>query len=199
MVGIAPSAFQSQAVVAELKRCSMKKVLTGCLVVAALSWNFARAGGAQEELPQQLAAARSVVEREVSERLAGWTHKTVTPMEGSSDLVIDQWHSGKRIVRVALALRGSEEAAARELKDLKSQLEIEDKSLKARGKQARLKDALPDLGNGGLAWDVFGADAVAFKKNLFLVYVTVKNPEEEGDKQMSREIAKLIDKVLRSK
>ena len=83
--------------------------------------------------------------------MPGWTHRSVTPIEGSKNVIVDQWEAGNVIVRVAVNEYDTEESAAAALKDFRKRLKSEQDVTAARRKTnfRIIKDDLPDLGDGG--------------------------------------------------
>lgn len=175
----------------------MKRAAAGCLLAALLvgvPWTLR----AQDDAARPLAAVRGAIERAISAELPGWQRKAITPMEGSSNVVIDQWESGGLTVKVSILQHPSSEEAAKALKGFRSRQEVEEKAARRRGKHdfKLIKYDLPALGDGGFAWDTHGSEAVAFRKGDLSVHVSVVRPRQNKDTKLSKEFAKTIAKAL---
>lgn len=156
---------------------------------------------AQEGVPPQLLAAREAVEREINDRAPGWVRTPVPPMEGSRNVVIDQWELGDFVVKVTIAAHESQEEAVESVKKGKHHLEVEEEATRARGRSdfRLIKEELPDVAEGRYTWeDAYGATAAAFRISNLTVYVSVVRPEANKDDKLSKEFAKHVAKALRS-
>ena len=147
---------------------------------------------------EKLAKLKEILKDKIGRDMPGWTHRSVTPIEGSKGVIVDQWEAGNVIVRVAVNEYDTEESAAAALKDFRKRLKSEQDATASRGKPnfRLIKDDLPDLGDGGFLWDVRGSDAVAFRKKNFLAFVSVVGPWDYKDTVLSRLFAQHVADAL---
>lgn len=60
-----------------------------------------------------------------------------------------------------------------------------------------VKDDLPFLGDGGFTWDVLGSEAAAFRKDNYLIFVSVPlRPHDYKEMRLSRQFAERVAEVL---
>jgi hypothetical protein len=136
---------------------------------------------------------------EKSER--GWTHRSITPMEGSRNLIVDQWESSEVTLKVVVTEYKTQDAATNALKVFKENLKTEEGVARGRGKAdfRLVKDELPTIGDGGFTWDILGSEATAFRRENFLVFVsTSSESRDRKDLKLSKEFAKHVADVLKS-
>ena len=147
---------------------------------------------------EKLDKLKEILVNKIAGSMPGWTHRSVTPIEGSKGVIVDQWEAGNFIVRVAVNEYDTEESAVAALKDFRKRLKSEQDATASRGKPnfRLIKDDLPDLGDGGFIWDTIGSDAAAFKKKNFLVFVSVVGPREYNDTVLSRLFAQHVADAL---
>ncbi len=147
---------------------------------------------------EQLAQTSKILQEKIGKEMPGWIHHSIEPMEGSKNVIIEQWELRGVIVKVAVAKYDTQAQATQALKDFKSQLKIQEQSIVANGNKEfhLLKEDLPTLGNGGLTWDIRGSEAAAFRKGDFLVHISVARPENNNDIKLSKEFAKHVIDVL---
>ena len=171
----------------------MKKLSIGLFVLLLLT------GTAQAQThSQKLNKLKEILENKIGGNMLGWTHRSVTPIEGSRNVIVDQWQAGNVIVSVAVNEYETEESALAAFKDLRKRLKSEQDATAARRKTnfRIIKDDLPDLGDGGFIWDTMGSDAVAFKKKNFLAFVSFVGPWEYHDVVLSRLFAQHVAEAL---
>lgn len=171
----------------------MKKLSIGALVMTLLL------GTVQAQTQsEKLDKLKEILTNKMGRNMPGWTHRSVTPIEGSKNVIVDQWEAGNVIVRIAVNEYETEESAVAALKDFRKQLKSEQDATAARRKiDFRLiRDDLPDLGDGGFVWDVRGSDAVVFRKKNFLASVSVFGPREYNDTVLSKLFAQRVAEVL---
>ena len=171
----------------------MKKLSIGLLVMLLLT------GAVQAQRnSEKLDKLKQSLTDKIGDNMPGWTHHSVTPIEGSKNVIVDQWEAGNVIVRAAVNEYDTEESAAAALKDFRKRLKSEQDTTASRGKPnfRLIKDDLPDLGDGGFLWDVRGSDAVAFRKKNFLAFVSVVGPWDYKDTVLSRLFAQHVADAL---
>ena len=171
---------------------SMKKLSIG-LAMFLLFFGSAQAQTHSERLDQ----LSRVLTDKIGIDMPGWNHRSVVPIEGSKDVIVDQWEAGNVIVRVTVIEYDSEGSAAGALKDFRIRLQGEEVAASARKKKLRLiKGDLPELADGGFIWDARPSDAVAFRKKDLLMFVSVTGPREYNDTALSRLFAQRVADVL---
>jgi hypothetical protein len=171
----------------------MKKLSIGVFVVLLLT------GAVQAQRnSEKLDNLKHILTERIALNMPGWTHQSVTPIEGSKNVIVDQWETGNVIVRVAVNEYETEESTAAALKDFRKRLKSEQDATAARRKTnfRLIKDDLPDLGDGGFIWDIRGSDAAVFKKKNFLAFVSVIGPREYRDTVLSRLFAQRVAEAL---
>ena len=130
--------------------------------------------------------------------MPGWTHRTIEPIEGSSGVIIQQWESGNIVVKIALSQYSSEAGAERAFKGVKSQIRTEEEATTKNRKTAfhLIKEELTNLGDEGFTVDVRGSEAVTFRKDAFIVNVSIVQPEQSNDIYFSRKFAEFAASAL---
>src|SRR6266851_826936 len=165
----------------------MKKITTTLFLLSLLCvTTYAQAG--QDQLAT---VSRSFKER-MDREMPGWTHRSIEPIEGSKNVIIDQWELGDITLKLAVTQYDSEAASVQALRDFRSQLQTEEAATIAKGNKKfhLIKENLPNLGDGGLAWDVRGSEAVSFRRGKFLVFISLASPEHTNDVYFSKEFAR---------
>jgi len=149
---------------------------------------------AQDSDASSLASLRDTVARAISEKMPGWSRKEITPMEGSNNVIIDNWELGDMVIKVAILQHASQEEAIESLKDFRSHMEAEEKAAKARGKHEfkRIKEELPSLGDSGFTWDSYGSTSTSFRKSNFTVFISLVRAESNQNPHITKEFARLI-------
>lgn len=144
------------------------------------------------KLPKQLA-------EKIVKEMPGWTHRSVEPIEGSKNVIIEFWELNYVTIKVAISEYETKTEADLALQEFRSHIEKEEQATAARrhAKVRLIKEDLPELGDGGFIWDIRGSDATAFRKQNFLVSVSVVEPEHD-DKALSRQFANHVAAVLAS-
>lgn len=171
----------------------MKKLSIGVFVTLLLT------GAVQAQRnSEKLDKLKQILTERIAVNMPGWTHRSVTPIEGSKNVIVDQWEAGNVNVKVAVNEYDTEESAVAALQDFRKQLKCEQDVGVARGKTnfRLIKGDLPDLGNGGFVWDFRGSDAVAFRKKNFLASVSVFGPWEYKDTVLSKLFAQRVAEAL---
>ena len=152
---------------------------------------------AQNDL-DELSKIRKLLRDNVMKEMPAWTNRSVEPIEGSQDVLIEQWESGDIIVKIAVTKYPDEDRAVRGFKDFKSHLTIEEKAQsKRRGKPFHLiKEDLQGIGDEGFVSDTRGSEGVTFRKGKFLVNISVPSPADNTDVFFSRKFANCVTKAL---
>lgn len=171
-------------------------------LVASLTWAFvmslclAPTLLARQDSPELTEAARAV-ESELVEKMPGWEHRRVTPIEGSKDVIISQWESQGLMIRVSIILHQSEEELRERIKKYKSRFKQEDKGKANEEKNSKIfKGDEHDLGDEGFSWRDFNFYGTVFKKGRYTVHVNLIKPEVD-ETNLTREIARHVAKALR--
>jgi len=140
------------------------------------------------------------VTEKINSSMHGWTHRSLQPISGSKNVIIEQWQSSDVIVEVAITRYPDSEKAARGFNFHKSQLAREEAAQKSRGKSVKLmKEELDSLGDEAFASDVRGSEAVAFRSGRFIVNISVPQPETNRDIFFSRQFAHHVFKAIQDK
>ena len=152
---------------------------------------------AQTDRDQLARISKSFAER-IDPEMPGWIHHSVEPIDGSKNVIIDQWELGDIVVKIAITQYDTQAESVQALKDFRYHLQREEEATVARGrKEFRLiREDLPSLGDGGLAWDVRGSEAVSFRKGNFLVFTSIVRPEPNTDSHFSKEFGRHLAEVL---
>jgi hypothetical protein len=90
--------------------------------------------GQAQRNSEKLDKLKETLKEKIGSDMPGWTHRTVTPIEGSKNVIVDQWEAGNVIVRVAVNEYDTEESAAAALKDFRKRLKSEQDATAARRK-----------------------------------------------------------------
>ncbi len=151
-----------------------------------------------QDKSDKLAKLTKTLHEKIEKEKPGWIHRSITPMEGSKNVIIEQWESGDVTIKVAVTEYDAEGDAVFALKEFKTQLKTEENASAMNGKtDVRLiKDDLPELGDEGFSWDIRGAEAAAFRKGSFLVFVSIAQPLDRTDIWLSKEFAKYVSDVI---
>jgi hypothetical protein len=171
----------------------MKKLSSGVFIILLLS------GAVQAQRnSEKLDKLKQILTDKIGANMPGWTHRSVTPIEGSKNVIVDQWEAANVIVKVAVNEYDTEETAVAALKDFRRQLKSEQDATASRRKTnfRLIKGDLPDLGDGGFIWDIRGCDAAVFRKKNFLASVSVFGPRDYNDTVLSRLFAQRVAEAL---
>jgi len=155
---------------------------------------FLLLGTAQSQThSEKLGKLKEILNHKIGSDMPGWTHRSVTPIEGSKNVIVDQWEAGNVIVKVAAVNEyDTEESAVAAYNNFRKPLKSEQDATASRRKTnvRIIKDDLPDLSDGGFIWDIRGSDAAVFKKKNFLASVSVVGPSDHHDTVLSRLFAR---------
>ena len=147
----------------------------------------------------ELTRLKESVRDKVSKQMKDWNYRSVQPIQGSTDVIIQQWQLNDIIVKVAITRSRTETDAQQSFKDFKDHLRVEEAARsRSRGKPVHLikQDSFPD-GDEGLVRDVRGSEAVSFRKGKFIVDISVPSPAINKDVFFSRQFAHHVLKPSR--
>ena len=149
----------------------------------------------------ELIKIKESVKENVSKQMHGWTYRSIEPIQGSRNVIIQQWQLNDIIVSVAVTRYDSEARAQDFFQRFKEHLRIEENARsKNEGKPFRLiKEDSNDWGDESFVQDVLGSEAVAFRKGRFIVDVSVPQPSNNKDVFFSRQFAYHILKAIEDK
>lgn len=172
----------------------MKKIAVGFFSLLLLTGTTQ----AQTE-SEKLAKLPKVLIEKIGNDMPGWAHQSITPIEGSKNVIVEQWESGAVTVKVAVTEYKTNDEAFQALNEFKNQLKTEEDATIVRGKTdfRLVKENLPVLGDGGFTWDIRGSDATAFSKQNLLVFVSIASrPKAYKEAGLSKEFAAQVADVL---
>jgi len=155
-------------------------------------------GFAHAQSDDEMTRVSGRVTEKINSSMHGWTHRSIQPITGSKNVIIEQWQSSDLIVEVAITRYPDGEQAKRGFNFHKTQLAREEAAQKSRGKQVKLiKEELDALGDEAFVSDVQGSEAVAFRTGRFLVNISVPSPATNRDGFFSRQLAHRVFKALK--
>ena len=145
----------------------------------------------------ELARVKESVKTEVSKDLKGWTYKSVEPIQGSQNVVIQQWRQSDIIIKVAISRLEAQVDAEDAFKQTKLHLRKEEEATsKSRGKIVKLIKEDLSIGDEGFVGDKAGSEAVMFRKGRYIVNVSVPSPVNNKDVFFSRKVAQDVARAL---
>jgi len=149
----------------------------------------------------ELIKMKESVKQNVSKEMQGWTYRSIEPIQGSRNVIIQQWQLNDIIVSVAVTRYENEARAENALARFKSHFVAEEKvRSKNQGKPFHLiKEDSKAWGDEGFVSDDRGSEAVAFRKGRFIVNVSVPQPGDNKDVFFSRQFAHHVLKALQDK
>ena len=172
----------------------MKRIVTLLLSILLL------VGAAQAQAQSdRLVKISAELREKIGKEFQGWSQRTIKPIEGSENVSIEQWESGDMIIKVAITEYKAKDDAIKALKDFRFHLTTEENAKKARGKTdfRLVKDELPALGDGGFIWDFLGSEAAAFRRENYLVFVSIpRRPQGYSESRLSRLFAERVADVI---
>src|SRR3989442_10847453 len=133
-------------------RCAMKK--TGInIVLVLLMCAMAQA----QAVSGQLAKIGDALKERINKEMPGWAYRSIQPIEGSKNVIIQQWELGNITVRIAVAQWDTEAHVTQALKDFKDHLRVEENAAANRGRELHLiKGDLPGVGDEASTLDIRG-------------------------------------------
>jgi hypothetical protein len=135
-----------------------------------------------QEKSLTLSAVEDRLTRSVEQQHANWKHKTVTPIEGSSDVIIDQWAWEDGDVSVTIARYGNDDRAQKHLQQFV-------KDMRANASAPEDADEEYSMTNR--------QNSMAVRKGEYVVYIHVNAKEDKDQKQLLKEAKKLAVKALK--
>lgn len=145
----------------------------------------------------ELARVKESVKQEVSRHMKGWTYKSVEPIQGSQNVIIQQWQQSDIIIKVAISRLEAQADAEDAFKQAKSRLRREEEATsKNRGRSVHLIKEDLSVGDEGFVRDKTGSEAVTFRKGRYVINVSVPSPINNKDVFFSRKVAHDVAKAL---
>lgn len=155
----------------------MKKAYLACFVLLFLMCPVLMAQGRSQERSTRIQKLTDDIARAVERKKPGWKHTTVTPIEGSEGVVIDQWSSGRQTVRVTIVTYANSEEASAAMR-----------RMVAAGE--RIHERLLDLGDEGYVWGTH--PSIVFRRGDLLIYISSITYDPNLDNNLNREFANLV-------
>ena len=169
----------------------MKTIVVGLVLL----WSCATVQA--QAVSEQLTKIGDEAKEKISKAMPGWAYHSIEPIEGSKNVIIQQWELGNITVRISVAQWDTEAHATQAFKDFKAQLKVEENAAANRGKELHLiKGDLPGVGDEASTLDIRGSEGVGFRKGKFLVFVSVPRPDVNNDTFFSRKFAGYVASVL---
>src|SRR5437667_3221757 len=170
----------------------MKRIAVGVFLLFSLC-----AVAQAQAVSSQLMAISDELKEKISKEMPGWAYRSIEPIEGSKNVIIQQWELGNMAVRISVTQYDSESRATEFFNDGKYHLRLEEKAAASRGRELHLiKRDLPGVGTEAFTWDIRGSEGVGFRKGKFLVFVSVPRPDGNKDVFFSRTFAAHVASVL---
>jgi len=170
----------------------MKRIAVGVFLLFSLC-----AIAQAQAVSSQLMAISDELKDKITKEMPGWAYRSIEPIEGSKNTIIQHWELGNMAVRIAVIQYDSESRATEFFNDGKYHLRLEEKAAASRGRELHLiKGDLPGGGTEAFTWDIRGSEAVAFRNGSFLVFVSLVRPEPNNDAHFSRVFAAHTASVL---
>jgi hypothetical protein len=173
----------------------MKKRVSLSLIALLALCVIARAQNDSDEL----STIRKSLRENLSQAMPGWTNRSIEPIEGSRNVLIEQYESGNIIVKIVVTQYPDEDKAAVGYKLFKSNLKTEEQAQnRGQGRTLHLiKEELHGVGDEGFVLDVRGSEAIAFRRGKLMVNISVPEPGDNKDVFFSRRFAQLVLKALK--
>ena len=142
----------------------MKTHVLRSLILLGLIANFAMA---QNDL--ELDRLDSKVIQHLEAKMAGWQHRRIEPVQGSTGVIINHWQTAARIVTISIIKYDS----AKQAMD----------TMQPFIKYMRQKEELKGLGTDAYAWG-YGLSNVVFRRGRFIFHIdTHAAVESDADAQ----------------
>src|SRR5437016_1957548 len=115
----------------------MKRIVVGFVLL----WSCATVQA--QAVSEQLAKIGDEAKEKISKEMPGWACRSIEPIEGSKNVIIQQWELGNMAVRVSVTQYDSESLATEFFNDGKYHLRLEEKAAASRGdrKSTRLNSS----------------------------------------------------------
>ncbi len=170
----------------------MKRIAVGVFLFFSLC-----AVAQAQAVSSQLMAISDELKDKITKEMPGWAYRSIEPIQGSKNVILQQWELGNMAVRISVTQYESESRATEFFNDGKYHLTLEEKAAASRGRELHLiKGDLPGVGTEAFTWDIRGSEAVAFRNGSFLVFVSLVRPEPNNDAHFSRVFAAHAASVL---
>jgi hypothetical protein len=117
----------------------------------------------------------------VGQQFDGWKHISVAPIEGSYDVVINQWSIDNKSARVTIIRHRSEEEARTKLRSLATTL----KALKTMTDSGDEQYVRPNT-----------SGSVIYQKQQFTVNIDIESTDAQEQKNMIKELSKLASRAI---
>lgn len=69
---------------------------------------------------EKLARLPDILRGRVGQDIPGWTHRSITPMEGSKNVIVEVWESGNVVMKVVVTEYKTQADAVDALKEFKN-------------------------------------------------------------------------------
>lgn len=132
---------------------------------------------AAQDNTAKLDAVLEKVKADLAVKKPEWTHRSIEPIMGSRNVLVNNWETDGQVVRVSINAFGSAEEAAEAMRRFPS--------------QTRTLDRLPELGDGGYSWGYQGSN-ICFRKGEFTVFVSTGVTNLKAAIKLTQEFALLI-------
>ena len=131
-------------------------------------------------MPQDKSAELSQIQdklvRTVTEQMPGWMHKEVTPVQGSRDVVIDQWTLDNKALSITIIRFRSEEEAAKSIQQFAADMKAHKEIPAGSDEQYSLAAA---------------NTSIVFRKGEFQVYIHTRSTDTGDEKELTRVVSRL--------
>ena len=117
----------------------------------------------------------------VGQQFDGWKHISIAPMEGSNDVVINQWSNDSKSARVTIIRHRSEEEARRKLRSLTTTL----KALKTMTDSGDEQYVRPNT-----------SGSVIYQKQQFTVNIDIESTDPQEQKTIIKQLSQLASQAI---
>jgi hypothetical protein len=117
----------------------------------------------------------------VEQQLPGWSHKTVKPIQGSGDVVINQWTSGEKAVSVTLIRHSSQEEAVKKIHQFTEDI----KASKVASE------------SGDEQYVVGAQGSIVLRKHQFTINIDVQTNDPDDEKHLIKQFARLVADAIK--
>jgi hypothetical protein len=131
----------------------------------------------------ELINIKESVKENIGKEMHGWTYRSIEPIQGSKNVIVQQWQLNDIIVSVAVTRYENEARAENAFGRFKEHFVVEERARsKNQGRPFHLiKEESKAWGDEGFVTNEFGSEAVAFRKGKFIVNVSVPQPANNKD------------------
>lgn len=117
----------------------------------------------------------------LQERLPEWTHETIEPMQGSTDVAIHHWTSGEKVISLTIIRHGSVEQARKGIREFAAHMNGREES--------------PDAGEEQFSLPYHSS--IVFRKRHFTVNIDANSTDERDEKRLIRQFARHVADAIR--